>query len=234
MKATKELHLVNKETARIFTRKISSQRFFMTAVITRVNGLIHDCVLGKILALVEASKINDLICTTTEELYDEIDKFEGLLERRNNFDHTKVKFMTQFKQEISCGSEININISNMIEAFDSLISIIKLVHLSDGFDSQATCFDVIKNIQKKINIMLGSIINLKATKNSQSNICDILNSNSNEDYIRVVEKNLSIILKAMESTYAPAINRSIKTQIIFRLKKLQIQQTTESSVQEAS
>lgn len=234
MKAIMTLNLVNKESNRLFTRKIGKERLFINSILVRINGLVHDALLGKTRALIESYKVNSGICNMTDYFYDEIDKYEGLLERRNGIDYTKVSFTSKYKHEISCDCEININFMGLIESFDKLTSIINLVYLSGGFDSRGSFYSVEKKIQKKLNLLLSQIVTTKATKNSQENVTDILKTGHHQLLEIVDVDNIDILIKAMNSSYAPGLSKQNISQVNVRLKQLKNEMTDTLQIKEAS
>jgi len=220
MKAIQTLKLVNKEADNIFIRTVGQEQLFMILVMSRINNLIHDCLFGKAAALIETYKINQRINDMADYFYDEIDKFEGLLERRNGLEHKKVKFISQHTHEMSVSSELSINISNLIEVFDKLISTIKLVHLSGGFDCLHSFYATKQRAQKKLNRLLSTIMQSKSTKDAQMNVSDILKNNSDQLFEIPSKKDIDILIKAMNTSYGPGLSKHIKAQITFRLKQL--------------
>ena len=234
MNAIMTLNLVNKESNRLFTRKIGDKRLFINAILVRINGLVHDALLGKTGALIESYKVNFGICNMTDFFYDEIDKYEGLLERRNGIDYSKVSFTSKFKHEISCDCEININFMGLIESFDKLTSIINLVYLSGGFDSRGSFYSVEKKIQKKLNSLLSQIVTTKATKDSQENVTDILKTEHHQSLEIVEVGNIDILIKAMNSSYAPGLSKQNISQVNVRLKQLKKEMNDDLRIKEAS
>ena len=82
MRATLTLNLVNKEVMHFFTKRLKNGETLYEAAIRKVNLLLKKSIDYNACALLTIVSLDEKIKQSTEYLYDELDKFEGQLEKR--------------------------------------------------------------------------------------------------------------------------------------------------------
>ena len=86
------LTLSNNEINRLFTRELKNGVNFYQKLMSKVASLIKCCQEQRVYALLSLYQMNEAVNTTTQKFYDDIDKFEGLLEKKKHLAGKKITY----------------------------------------------------------------------------------------------------------------------------------------------
>ena len=151
MQLTIDLHLKTREVYKLFELKISDTRFFMDAVLRKINRI--DLVAPKIKLQIEQD-LRSLIAEFSQKTA----CFEKMLDNNKNIRIKSINVSTQFHTKIIITNKLGILLVEFIERYDSLIALIKLLHLSGYFDSKQAYYINRKHVKKMGNKMLSKLL----------------------------------------------------------------------------
>ena len=158
MKASIELALRTREVYQLFERRIDGERLFIEAILHKFNIVKNHCQQQHPQAQLSYKQIKQTMIDLTQQFTDEIARFETLLAKKRYFADTKVCYVVKFRPAIMVTDPLAIQLIEFIEAYDMLIAILKLLHLSGCFQSSDVFFGNIKRYQKITNQMLSSLV----------------------------------------------------------------------------
>lgn len=158
MKAEITLNLRTREVYKLFERKISGDRLFIEAILHKMNIVIGRCRRQDPVALKVLYEMEQQINTLAQEFAAEVKRFEVLLSKKKEFKDKQINFVIQFHPKIIISNPINMKLAELIEIYDQLISILKLLRLAGCFDTEQAYFNHIKQKQKIANQSLSRII----------------------------------------------------------------------------
>lgn len=159
MQLTIDLHLKTREVYKLFELKISDTRFFMDAVLRKINRI--DLVAPEIQLQIE----QDLRSLITE-FSQKSASFEKMFDKNQNIKAKSVNIIPQFYSKITVTNKPGLLLVEFIEIYDNLISLIKLLHLAACFDSDEAYYANLRNVKKIGNRMLSSLLLLNIVKNN--------------------------------------------------------------------
>ena len=159
MQLTIDLHLKTREVYKLFELKISDTRFFMDAVLRKINRI--DLVAPEIQLQIE----QDLRSLITE-FSQKSAFFEKMLDKNKNIQAKVVNIIPQFYSKITVTNKLGLLLIEFIEIYDNLIAIIKLLHLAACFDSDEAYYTNLRNVKKMGNRMLSNLLLLSVVKNN--------------------------------------------------------------------
>jgi hypothetical protein len=174
MQATMKLNIVNKETMNVLNRAMPNKDNYFERVCVKIGLLIKDSLLGNAFALVTLYQLHDEILNLSAFFDDEIDKFEGQIEKKKNFSLNKVNFIAKYDHDMPCGNTLSYALYELVEGFDRLISTLKLLHLSELFESRSSFYQIKQRYQKKMNKLLSQIIKTPSAKRHQVSVLDVI------------------------------------------------------------
>ena len=213
MRATLTLNLVNKEAMHFFTKRLKNGDTLYEAAIRKVNLLLKKSIDYNACALLTLVSLDEKIKQSTEYLYDELDKFEGQLEKRQFPGLKKVQFIPQFSPDVSCSNPVSVSLIEWVEVFDKLVSTLKLLNLSGCFESMEAFYAVKRRFQKQANRLLSSISLQATTSMASESIQEIIESDEDYDWPRLYE--------ALQSPHSPGFSPSLKNQLLYKIKQKQ-------------
>ncbi|MBA2650295.1 MAG: DUF1845 family protein [Legionella sp.] len=164
MKAEITLNLRTREVYKLFERKISGDRLFIEAILHKINIVIGRCRKQDSIDLKVLEEIEQKLNFLTQELNSESNRFEELIYKKKEFKNKQINFTAQFYQKITVSNPISMKLAELIDAYDRLIAVLKLLRLTGCFDTDKTYFYNIKFHQKLVNQLLSKILLFK-TKN---------------------------------------------------------------------
>lgn len=211
MRASLTLSLVNQESMHFFSKRLKSGNTLYEAAIRKVNLLLKKTKDYNACALLTTVALDEKIKQSTAYLFDELDKFEGQLEKRQFPGLKKVQFIPQFSPDVSCSNPIHVSLIEWVEVFDKLISTLKLLNLSGCFESREAFFTVKRRFQKHANGLLSAIIVQSTSAMPIDSIQDVIASNADYDWQR--------LYKALQSPHSPGVSLSHEKQLLNKIKK---------------
>lgn len=149
MQLTIDLHLKTREVYQLFEIKISDKRFFMDAVLRKINRI--DLLAPEIQLQIE----QDLRSLITE-FAQKSASLEKMLNK--NIKVKSVNIIPQFYSKLTVTNKQGLLLVEFIEIYDKLISLIKLLHLAACFDSDEAYYANLRRVKKDCNRMLSQIL----------------------------------------------------------------------------
>lgn len=93
----------------------------------------------------------------TQEFDSEIKRFEKL-SKKKEFKDKQINFVVQFHPKITISNPISVKLAELIETYDRLIAILKLLRLTSCFETDKIYFINMKKKQKLTNKILSKVI----------------------------------------------------------------------------
>ncbi|MGV3740450.1 MAG: hypothetical protein ACO1N3_04075 [Gammaproteobacteria bacterium] len=149
MQLTIDLHLKTREVYQLFEIKISDKRFFMDAVLRKINRI--DLLAPEIQLQIE----QDLRSLITE-FAQKSASLEKMLNK--NIKVKSVNIIPQFYSKLTVTNKQGLLLVEFIEIYDKLISLIKLLHLAACFDSDEAYYANLRHVKKDCHRMLSQIL----------------------------------------------------------------------------
>lgn len=157
MQITIDLHLKTRDVYKLFEIKISDKRFFMDAVLRKINRI--DLMTPEIQLQIEQD-IRSLITEFSQKSA----SFEKMLDKNKNIQAKAVKIIPQFHFKITVTNKLGLLLVEFIGIYDKLISLIKLPHLAACFASDEAYYANLRHVKKDCNRMLSQILITAKTK----------------------------------------------------------------------
>ena len=158
MKVTVTLELKTREVHQLFQRKINDERLFINAIrhqLNKITGLFRKEAPN---AHEHYQSIKKNLNGLSQQFADETKSFKAMLQKEESLKNKKITFSPLFSQEVIVESPLMIDLIQLIEAYDELISTIKLLHLAGCFQSTQDYYANIQRIQKLGNQTLSQIM----------------------------------------------------------------------------
>lgn len=229
MRVTTTCSIVNKETAAIFKMSLKNGDNFFDRVCVKISVLIKDSLLNNAYALVTLYQLHDDMLNLCAYFDDEMDKFEGQIEKKKTLDVKKINFISQYTQDLPCSNAFSVGVIELIEVFDKLISTVKLLHLGGLLESRATLYALKQRYQKNINAFLSKILMTASSKNHSFTVLDVINEKHCNSGLLI---DLKILKEALNAPYAPGFSLHVQSQLSYQLnQKIQQQDTLHMEVQ---
>ena len=157
MKINIELSLRTREVYQLFERKINGERMFIEAILHKFNTVINRCQQQNSQALLIYKQINQKILELTQQFMEETTTFEFFIAKKKNFDNKKANFIVQFRPTIAVTNPLAMQLIELIDAYDKLVAMLKLLHLAGCFENDSAYFGNVRRIQKTTNQLLSHI-----------------------------------------------------------------------------
>ncbi len=170
MKAEMTLNLRTREVYKLFERTISGDRLFIEAILHKMNIVIGRCRRQDPVAFKALCEMEQQINVLTQEFASETKSFEVLLSKKKEFKDKQINFVVQFHPKIIVSNPQSMKLAELIEIYDRLIAILKLLRLAGCFDTDETYFKNIKYHQKTINQALSTILLYNYSKNPANDL----------------------------------------------------------------
>ncbi len=130
------------------------------------------------------NQIEQAMMTLTQQFGDEISCFNEVLNKRKDFNNTKINFIAQFHPIITVSNPLSMRLVEFIEIYDQLIATVKLLNLTGCFMSDNDYYANIKRIQKLANKLLSHAMHIPTmTKLEQLRAGNSSNSTQSEHAI---------------------------------------------------
>lgn len=163
MSLTIELHLKTFEVYRLFEFKIDEKRLFMDSVFKKINRI--DLAAPETHLQVEQD-LRSLISEFTQKT----ELFEKILESNTKMKTKTINVTPRFHISIHLTNKLGILLIEFVNCYDNLIALIKLLHLSACFDSDAAYYTNLKNVKKIGNRTLSKILLLNSKIKAGNNL----------------------------------------------------------------
>jgi hypothetical protein len=227
MQTTMRLNIVNKETMNILKRKLPNKDNYFERVCVKVGLLIKDSLLSNAFALVSLYQLHDEILNLSAFFDDEIDKFEGQIEKKKALDPSKVNFIAHYGYDMPCNNAVSCTLYELMERFDKLISTLKLLHLSDILESRPAFYQLKERYQKKLNCLFSKIIKTSSSKYHQTTVSELIET---PEHVNASQINLHTLKEALDAPFAPGFSPQVLSNLKYKLK-LQLSKNDETCME---
>lgn len=222
MRSVVSLSVANQEIVSVFERKVNKKSSFIEQVTLKLGLMVRQSMKGNVKALVALSKLKERILDEIDAIFDESDKYEGMIEKRSgNRNKTTVNFINRFNVEMNCSNEIGFSLIELFYEFDALISKLKHFRLLGGFEDNEAFYAVKSKIQKKLNTLLTSIVISPSNKLSAITVDEFI-QNPNFDVLPI--EDLNILINSLNASYAPGYSPRVREQHVINLKRIEQEQ----------
>lgn len=216
MTTTVTLKLSNVEVYRLFTRELKEGANFYEQVMNKLSGLLRCCKEKRVEAFLRVHQLSQEISRTTEYMYDELDKFEGILEKKKHLAGKKFTFNPAYFPEVRFDSGIACSLVELFEVYDHLISLLKLLRVAGCFSNDDDYFNNLRRYFKKINRLLSLLLLTSVNKLFPITFEDLLNqSKGYEDHVAIHGPlDSALLLKAIHSHVVPRLEEKIRLPLL--------------------
>lgn len=215
MQVTMKLNIVNKEVMSVLNRTMPNKDNYFERVFVKISLLIKDSIKGNAYALVSLYQLHDEILSLSAYFDDEIDKFEGQIEKKKVLDPSKINFIAKYHHDLACNNALSLALYELMEGFDKLISTLKLLHLSGSMESRPAFYQLKERYQKKLNALLSKIIQTPSSHKHQTMLKAILD---NPELAYEASISLNTLKEALDAPYAPGFSPQILSNMKYKLK----------------
>lgn len=231
MTTTVKLTLSNFEVYRLFTRDIKEGVNFYQQLMNKVASLLKCCKEHRVDAFLNLYQMNETIHQVITFFYDEIDKLEGVLEKKKYLAGKQVTFKPVYFPEARLDSGIACTLVELFEVYDRLISQLKLLRAAGCFAQDDDYFNNLRRYFKKVNQLLSTLLLTPMNKLHQITLADVLNNT--DAYTAHVTLygafDWAVFYKAIHSNVVPRIEEKIRkpllTYLITQIDALKIEQS---------
>jgi len=158
MKVTMILELKTREVNQLFERKINGDRLFIDAILHKFNRVTGECRKQSSNAQKTYQLIEKSMLSLTQQFFDEVGRFKGMLEKGTGLGDKKITITPTFHPKINIENQLAVQLMEFIKIYDNLVATLKLLHLTGCFESEQAYYAQITRIQKMTNRMLSQII----------------------------------------------------------------------------
>ncbi|MBA2711020.1 MAG: DUF1845 family protein [Tatlockia sp.] len=180
--------------------------------------------------------IQDAIHGQTTQFFDEIDKFEGLLEKKKHLKGMAFDYKARFEPTVAFDSSIAADLVELFAVYDRLISTLKILRFAGCFVQDNDYFSNLRRTFKAINRLLSQIQLAKINTLPAITVMDVIDNNESYQMIANLagEIDYNSLYRAMTSNLAPRLEEKIRQPLLYRLKNkikaLQLRSAPETHV----
>lgn len=221
MTTTIKLTLANKEANRLFTRKTAEGKLFYKGVIQKITMLLRRCEAQQAYSLLSLHQMQASIHKLTNQFSDELDKFEGLLEKKRHLNGKIISFGAKFYPVCNLDSSLASDLVELVEVYDKLLSTLKLLRVAGSFASDEDYFANLRRFFKEINKVLSGIlltpVNGLPKFTFEEVVDESLTYQLTANFMGKID--YQILYDALTSNLAPRLEEKIRQPLLHRLKK---------------
>lgn len=163
MTTTIKLTLRNHEVNRLFTRELKNGVNFYEKLMGKVARLTKCCQEQRVYAVLSLHQMNESIHAIIQKFYDDIDKFEGILEKKKHLAGKKITCQPVHFPEVRFDSALAASLVELFEVYDRLISLLKTLRTAGCFNNDDDYFNNLRRYFKAVNRLLSALL-LSAVK----------------------------------------------------------------------
>lgn len=234
MTTTVTLNLCNIEVYRLFTRELSEGKLFYEQLMNKISGLLKCCQERRVEAFLQVYQLQCEVSRTTEYIYDEIDKFEGVIDKKKHLAGKHFTFKPLHFPEARFDSGIACSLVELFEVYDRLISVLKVLRVSGCFSHDDDYFANLRRYFKTINRLLSGLLLTSVSKLSPLVFDEVLtNAPTYQDYVASQGPiDCALLLKAFHSQALPRIEDKIRQPLLTYLNQQCHEQLSPTSIPE--
>lgn len=221
MTTTVKLTLSNYEVYRLFTREIKEGVNFYEQLMNKISSLLKYCKEGRVDAFLHLYQMNDAINNVITFCYDEIDKFEGVLEKKKYLSGKQFNFKPIHFPEVRFDSGIACTLVELFEVYDRLISQLKILRVAGCFTHDDDYFNNLRRYYKQVNRLLSELLLTSVNKLHLITLDDVLNQSEAYTAYNLLNGDLdfALLAKAISSHIAPRIEEQTRQSLLVYLNK---------------
>lgn len=221
MSTTVQLALANTEVNRLFTRKMPNNLLFYEALLRKVSLLSQRAYAQHVYALQALQRIHEDVHALMNRFDDELDRFEGLLEKKKQTRGKVFSFEARFHPVVSFSNSISVDLVALCEMYDKLLSTIKLMRTAGCFANDDDYFDNVRLGFKSVNQLFSQIILIPVKTLPTTTFLDVIDDApdyvSQKDTFGVID--CAWLYQAVNSNLAPRLHETVRKPLLLRLKK---------------
>lgn len=221
MTTTVKLTLSNHEVNRLFTRELKNGVNFYQKLMSKVASLIKSCKEQRVYALLSLYQMNEDVNTLIQKFYDDIDKFEGVLEKKKHLAGKKITYQPVHFPEVCFDSALASSLVELFEVYDHFISLLKTLRAAGCFTNDDDYFNNLRRAFKEVNRLLSTLL-LSSVKDLPSITLDEAIHQKESYQLHTQhhgEMDYSLLYKALTSNVAPRLEEKIRQPLLSCLNK---------------
>lgn len=221
MSTTITLTLSNFEVYRLFLRELKNGNKFYQEVITKINSLMQYSQERRVFALLHLYQMHETIKNTVNHFYDEIDKFEGVLEKKKHLAGKKLSFKAQHFPEIPFDNAIACVFVELFTVYDQLISQLKTLRIAGCFSNDNDYFNNLRRFFKSVNTLLSQCLLIPLKTIPSITLEEAIDGAESYKMHTALhgEIDYTLLYKALTSHIAPRIEEKIRQPLLVRLNQ---------------
>lgn len=222
------LTLCNFEVNHLFTRTLKNGENFYQKLMNKVASLIKCCQEQRVYALLSLYQMNEAVNTIIQKFYDDIDAFEGVLEKKKLLAGKKITYQPVHFPKARFDSALACSLVELFEVYDHLISLLKTLRTAGCFSNDDDYFNNLRRYFKEVNRLLSALL-LTSVKDMASITLDEAVHQKESYQLHTTQHgdmDYSILYKALTSNVAPRLEEKIRQPLLFHLNK-KLQQESE-------
>lgn len=215
------LTLSNNEVNRLFNRELKNGVNFYQQLMNKITSLIKSCKEQRVFALLSLYQMNESVNATIQKFYDDIDKFEGVLEKKKYLAGKKITYNPVHFPKVCFDSALASSLVELFEVYDHLISLLKTLRTAGCFTHDDDYFNNLRRTFKEVNRLLSALL-LHSVKKLPSITLDDTINHSEVYQLHISlhgEVDYSLLYKALTSNVAPRIEEKIRQPLLSHLNK---------------
>ena len=221
MTTTVKLALANAEVNRLFIRKLPNDTRFYEAMMQKVSALLTHAQAQHVYALRDLGNIQAAIQLLTNQLDDNRDQFEAVLEKKKQTRGKAFTFEARFHPSVSFSNRIAVDLVELFETYDTLISTLKLLRTAGCFANDDDYFNNVRRYFKLVNQLLSQILLTPVKTQPTITFADVIDNAEAYQQVAIVHGAIDCawLYRAMTSNLAPRLRESVRQPLLYRLNK---------------
>jgi len=204
MKAIITLELVNKSTKHIFDIKRDNQEHTLfEGIQNKVAKLFNLSREHNANALCILHEIREMIEEESSYFFDEVDRYESILEKKPCYKTTKISFDRKYKTEIKFSNAICYDLIELFTSYDKLRSTLDVMDMFGCFDKKRTYIQLTNKYQKKLNSFISKLYRVDTSNVIKATFSEVCTT---EDINILNSIDISRLSTAVDSNLFPAIS----------------------------
>lgn len=222
-----KINLVNAEVHHLFKRKTSQDKEFIKEILEKINLLLRHAKALEVHALLSLDNIEQKIAAYIDKCYDEIDKYDALLEKKKHLQNKEFIYKPEFFPTISFDNQLAGRLVELFEMQDSLISRLKTLRHAGCFQVDDDYFANLRRHFKAINCLLSSIIQCPSKTSPNLSVTDVIeNTEHYQSYIKACGSiDLAKLYEVLTSSLAPRLEENLRKTVLNKLKQAMTHET---------
>ena len=210
------LTLSNNEVHRLFTRELKNGVNFYQKLMNKVTSLIKCCQEQKAYALLSLYQMNDSVNTLIHQFYDDIDKYEGVLEKKKHLVGKKFTYQPVYFPKVPFDSALACTLVELFEVYDHLISLLKTLRSAGCFSNDDDYFNNLRRLFKEVNRLLSTLLLSSVKALPSLTITEVIHHEEAYQLYATAhgEMDYALLYKALTSNVAPRLEEKVRQPLL--------------------